>query len=118
MESIRARVGTDVEGVVRQPGRHEESVTGVQGEGGLVLDHHLDRPGHDVADLLAGMDVPPDSTPQGISVSTCKISRPGIEDLDDLDRSLGVSPARTQRRGGRSASRWGSRWPLAALEPG
>src|SRR5256886_16265030 len=52
------RLGTNVQRVVRRAGWHEEGVTGVQGEGGLPLDHHLHRPGEDVANLLTRMHVP------------------------------------------------------------
>ena len=49
------RLGTNVQRVVRRAGRHEEGVTGVQGEGGLPLDHHLHRPGEEVPDFLTRM---------------------------------------------------------------
>ena len=38
-----ARLGAEVERVVRRAGRHQERVAGVEGEGGPPLDHHLAR---------------------------------------------------------------------------
>src|SRR5450755_2656692 len=52
------RPRTNVQRVVRRTGRHEEGVTGMQGERRLPLDSHLHRPGEDVADLLTWMHVP------------------------------------------------------------
>ena len=47
-EEQLARSRTNVHRVVRRAGRHEEGITGVQGEGRLPVDHHLHRPGGDV----------------------------------------------------------------------
>src|SRR5947209_18785403 len=52
------RLGTNVQCVVRRAGWYEERITGVQGEGGLPLDHYLHRPGEDIPDLLTRMHVP------------------------------------------------------------
>src|SRR5664279_4147160 len=54
-----AGFGADVQSVMRLTGWHQEGVPGVQGERGLALDHHRHRPGQDVPDLLAGVNVPP-----------------------------------------------------------
>lgn len=76
-----SRAGTYVTRVVGCTGRDEEAVAGLQGEGGPPVDGRLHRPGDDVPDFFTGMGVcQPDSTPTGISVNTCTMSRPGIED--------------------------------------
>ena len=51
-------LGAEVDVRCGASGRHQERVACVQGEGGLVLDHHLHGAGEDVADLLAGVLVP------------------------------------------------------------
>src|SRR3954447_400981 len=59
-----ARLRTEVERVVRGPRRDEEALARVQEELGPP-DLHPHRPGDDVADLLAGMLMPPRLDPGG-----------------------------------------------------
>src|SRR5690349_6674208 len=54
-----AGLGTEIERVVRRARRNQEPLAGVQRECVPAVDSHLDRPGDDVADLLAGMLMPP-----------------------------------------------------------
>lgn len=68
---------TDIEGVVRKAGRHEEPIAGVQSESGLILDHHSHRAGKDVPNLFSRMDVP----------SRFDAARDFCEHLDDFTSS-------------------------------
>src|SRR3712207_6139771 len=53
-----ARLGAEIQRVVRRAGRDQEPLARLQGQGVAAVDLHLDRPGDDVADLLAGMLMP------------------------------------------------------------
>src|SRR5687768_2804582 len=52
------RFRAEVARIMRGPRWDEESIPGVQYDGGTSLDHHLDLAGDDVADLFAWMSVP------------------------------------------------------------
>src|SRR3954451_22551818 len=88
-----ARLRTEVERVVGSPRRDEEALARMQEELGPPGDLHPDRPGDDVADLLAGMLMPPRLDSGGYLGERLHDLPPGDGGRDVLDLRAG-EPAR------------------------
>jgi hypothetical protein len=91
--------GTGVTCVVGCAGRDEETVAGLQDQGRLPLDRHLDCPGNDVSHFLAGMGMPP-------RFHARRDFREYLDDLPPGDRRRAVLDLGALERAGQRVARW------------